>query len=313
MYYSWEHRKFNNQPQKHQKVSKPSELLQFSDQYFEDYINIKQEPTDQFFLAPQPLRFGIHHCCPTYSFVNRITFGYCFHYIMSGKAWVGEKSVGAGDIVFYHQDHVHNFASDSSDPCCYAWIIFSCTNGNELLKHLQLPSHNLIFHSENSSEIYKLFYEIMYTDFETHSLELLTASYLLRVLNLSIPNHIPESFFTPHSRSNYIDFALKYITDHHSDPNFSIKNLAKSIGLSPVYFGTLFKKATGDSPAHFLNSYRIKAAQTLLNATGHTIQEISFLVGFQSYQRFFELFRKYVGMTPSEYRNQRNAKKQSDL
>lgn len=307
---SWEHKDISNQ---FQKVSTPSSLLQFSDRYFEDYINIKSEPTDQNFLSPQPHRFGIHHCRPTYSFVNRITSGYCFHYIMSGKAWVGDKAVCSGDIVFYHQDHIHNFASDSSDPCCYAWIIFSCTNSSELLKHLQLPSHNLIFHSENSSEIYKLFYEIMYTDSQTHSQELLTASYLLRILSLSVPSHIQESFSTPTSRSDYIDLALKYITDNYADPNFSIKNLSKFIGLSPVYFGTLFKKAIGDSPAHFLNSYRIKAAKTLLNATNHTMQEISFLVGFQNYQRFFELFRKYVGMTPSEYRNQRNTKSKSHL
>lgn len=308
MQYSWEHRKFANKPQKHQKVSNPSELLQFNDQYFEDYINTMQEPTDQFFLSPQPLRFGINHCHPTYHFINRISFGYCFHYIISGKAWIGEKSVGAGDIVFYHPNHIHNFASDSSDPCCYAWVIFSCMKSNELLKHLQLPSYNLIYHSENSAEIYKLFYEIMYTDFETHSLELLTSSYLLKILNLSIPDHNSESFFTPLPDANYIDFAMKYITDHHSDPNFSITNLAKSIGFSPAYFGMLFKKAIGDSPAHFLNSYRITAAKTLLNTTSHTIQEISFLVGFQNYQRFFEMFRKYVGMTPSEYRKQQSRK-----
>ena len=309
MIYSWEHRKLNNP---HQKVSTPSSLLQFSDRYFEDYINILPEPTDQNFLSPQPQRFGIHHCHPTYSFVNRITSGYCFHYIMSGKAWIGDKAVYPGDIVFYHKDHIHNFASDSSDPCCYAWVIFSCTNSSELLKRLQLPSHNLIFHSENSTEIYKLFYEIMYTDHETRSLELLTASYLIRILNLSVPNHNQESFSNQPSRSDYIDLALKYITNNYSDPNFSIQNLSKYIGLSPVYFGTLFKKTMGDSPAHFLKSYRIKAAQTLLNATSHTIQEISFLVGFQNYQRFFELFRKYVGMTPSEYRNQRNSKSQTD-
>lgn len=302
MHCSWEHRGSSHQ---HQKVTTPSSLLQFSDRYFEDFINIKPEPTDQNFLSPQPHRFGIHHCTPTYSFVNRVTSGYCFHYIMSGKAWVGDKAVYSGDIVFYHRDHIHNFASDSSDPCCYAWVIFSCANSNELLKHLQLPSHNLIFHSENSTEIYKLFYEIMYTDFEAHSLELLTASYLIRILNLSVPNHVQEAIDTPPSRSDYIDLALKYMIDNYSDPDFSITNLAKFIGLSPVYFGTLFKKSIGDSPAHFLNSYRIKAAQTLLNATGHTIQEISILVGFQNYQRFFELFRKYVGMTPSQYRNQR--------
>ena len=179
MIYSWEHRVLNNP---YQKVSTPSALLQFSDPYFEDYINVKSESPDQNFLSPHPLRFGIHHCHPSYAFVNRITSGYCFHYIMSGKAWVGDKAVYPGDIVFYHQDHIHNFASDSSDPCCYAWLIFSCKNSNELLEHLQLPSHNLIFHSENPSEIYKLFYELMYTDAPTHSTELLLASYLLSPL-----------------------------------------------------------------------------------------------------------------------------------
>ena len=308
MHYSWVHKPFGKQ---YQKVSAPSALLQFSDLFFEDYVNISAESTDQSFLSPHPQRFGIHHSHPTYSFVNRVTSGYCFHYIMSGKAWVGDKAVYPGDIVFYHKDHIHNFASDSSDPCCYAWLIFSCKNSNELLKQLHLPSHNLIFHSEHSAEIYRLFYEIMYTDFEVHSPELLTASYLLRILNLSVPDRAEESSSSPSSHSDYIDLALKYITDNYSNPNFSIENLAKYIGLSPVYFGTLFKKAIGDSPAHFLNTYRIKAAQTLLNATAHTMQEISFLVGFQNYQRFFELFRKYVGMTPSEYRNQRSAKDQT--
>ena len=219
---------------------------------------------------------------------------------------MGTHCVQTGDIIFYHKNEIHNFAADVNDPCCYAWITFSSNASDELLKHLGLPAKNFVYHSDHSTEIYKLLYDLMYTDIDTRSVELSIASSFLKILNLSSPNHLEKDLPVPtHSRNDYIDLALKYIKENYSDPKFSVKAVSEHLGLNHVYFGSLFKKATRLSLIHYLVSYRIRAAQTLLNATNYTIQEIAFLVGFQSYQRFFEAFRHHTGNTPTEFRNQR--------
>jgi AraC-like DNA-binding protein len=68
------------------------------------------------------------------------------------------------------------------------------------------------------------------------------------------------------------------------------------------YFTRAFKEETGQSPISFLLKTRIERAKELLSNTGNKISDIALSVGFSNQQRFNEMFKKYSGMTPLQYR-----------
>ena len=75
---------------------------------------------------------------------------------------------------------------------------------------------------------------------------------------------------------------------------------ASEIAYSPHYFGDMFRKATGDTAIHYIHTYVINIGKSLL-MQGHNISETSRLLGFEFPHHFTRLFKKVVGITPSEY------------
>jgi len=102
---------------------------------------------------------------------------------------------------------------------------------------------------------------------------------------------------------------LKQILDTiytgYSDINLSIALLADKYNISPAYLGRIFSKHTGKSLPDFLNEVRINKARELLANNKYTISEIIHLTGFTNNTHFFRMFKKYIGVTPREYRNKR--------
>ena len=63
-----------------------------------------------------------------------------------------------------------------------------------------------------------------------------------------------------------------------------------------------FKQVTGITPIEYLQMTRIEAAKKLLLQTGQQMTEIIFNTGYNDPKAFRKIFRKNVGMTPTEYR-----------
>ncbi len=83
-----------------------------------------------------------------------------------------------------------------------------------------------------------------------------------------------------------------------------MKYFADKICLSPNYFGDLVKKETGKTAQEYIQDKIISLAKELILGTDKTINEISYELGYQYSQHFNRVFKKNVGQTPKEYRNQ---------
>lgn len=97
---------------------------------------------------------------------------------------------------------------------------------------------------------------------------------------------------------NRLNSVMKYIENNYSDP-ITNKELADLIHLSEFRFCHLFKESLGQSPSNYINEVRLKKAYHLLQQKDMTIAEIAATVGFQDYNNFGRLFRKYYGFPPS--------------
>lgn len=80
----------------------------------------------------------------------------------------------------------------------------------------------------------------------------------------------------------------------------SVKYCAQESFLSPNYFGDLIRELTGDSATSYIRRFIMQRAQTLL-AGGATITEAAEQLGFSYPQHFTRQFKKYYGVTPSEF------------
>jgi AraC family transcriptional regulator len=99
---------------------------------------------------------------------------------------------------------------------------------------------------------------------------------------------------------------LKQVLDYintYLEQNLSLIELAALVHISPYHFARLFKQSTGMAPHQYVNKCRIKKAQQLLTRQDLSILEITHQVGFQSQSHFTTLFRRYLGVTPTAYRN----------
>lgn len=86
----------------------------------------------------------------------------------------------------------------------------------------------------------------------------------------------------------------------------SVKYFADKICLSPNYFGDLIKKETGKTAKEYIQLKMIEAAKEQLLHPDKTVSEVAYRLGFQYPQHFVRFFKKYEGLTPGQYKQQRN-------
>lgn len=94
---------------------------------------------------------------------------------------------------------------------------------------------------------------------------------------------------------------------HYVQENFSRKfkfeDVAKEIGYSPTSLYNKFKNATNLSFNDYLNRYRIQQAIHLLSHTDKLVYEIAEECSFNNYKYFNKVFNKYIGLSPTEFKD----------
>lgn len=97
-----------------------------------------------------------------------------------------------------------------------------------------------------------------------------------------------------------IQQAKAYIREH-LNTSLSLEQVAKQISLSQGYFSNLFKKVQGVSFQQYVMHEKMEKAKAML-IDGLQVQEIALDLGYEHRRYFSEVFKKYTGMTPSEFK-----------
>jgi AraC-like DNA-binding protein len=95
--------------------------------------------------------------------------------------------------------------------------------------------------------------------------------------------------------------AMAYIHEHSAEP-ISLKDVARSVGVSKEYLARCFHQETGLTLVTYLNRYRISQAKARLEAGEQNLTAIALEIGFSSGPYFSRVFRQEVGVSPSQYR-----------
>lgn len=99
----------------------------------------------------------------------------------------------------------------------------------------------------------------------------------------------------------FIERLQNVLDQELSNPNFSIDDFSKTVGMSRMQLHRKLKSLLGVSASEFLRNERLKAASILLKKGNINISEIAYSVGFNDVSYFSKSFKDLFGKTPSEY------------
>lgn len=103
--------------------------------------------------------------------------------------------------------------------------------------------------------------------------------------------------------SDIVKKAKRFIIENYWDSNLSLDTVCGHLHISPTYFSAVFKRETGENFVSFVTKTRIEQAIILLNTTELKAIAISEKVGFNEPNYFNYVFKRYMGMTPSKFKN----------
>ena len=94
-------------------------------------------------------------------------------------------------------------------------------------------------------------------------------------------------------------------TEHihtHLHTRITVDTLCAVSGLSRSYLSRLFRRETGMSIGEYITRRKLEAARKALEFSDQSIPDIAHTLAFSSESHFISVFRRYVGVTPGEYR-----------
>lgn len=214
-----------------------------------------------------------------------------------------EYVLRSGDVVFIHKGATHDFNSDPLSGMKSIEVKFRCDDEN-------LLSGVPVLFQDSDSQIFNLIQRIVSEGQRKRSgYRLMSDSLLMECLITMIrlttdgssaadPND-PVSGQTE-TRSPLRSAVDDYIYNNLSD-NISLQELAAGCGYNQDYIYRVIHRETGLSTLQYINRIRFDEACRLILHSELSISEIAWNLGFGSIQYFSRFFRKYAGISPSEY------------
>lgn len=95
---------------------------------------------------------------------------------------------------------------------------------------------------------------------------------------------------------------MRAIETRICDPQFNVEALSAEVGISRAHLHRKMKDLIGIAPADYIRNIRLRRACEMLTNPDLDISQIAFGLGFSSQSQFSTSFKKFTGVSPSEYR-----------
>ncbi len=104
-------------------------------------------------------------------------------------------------------------------------------------------------------------------------------------------------------KSNDVIKSVKDYINENFSKDISLDDASRIVGISPYYFSKIFKEETGENFIEYLTAVRIEKAKELLSNSKLSMKEICQMCGYSDPNYFSRTFKKNVGVTPTEYKD----------
>lgn len=238
-----------------------------------------------------------------------------------GTFFIDDKtiSVRTDDLILIKPRIPHYLKVECTRPCRFVVLKFSFAQSEETNISNISANDFLSFISENNdfggffklssnycSNISTVMQQMMHEDKSPDGESAFLRSLLTMELFVWLSRSLREQWESNlsskgHKLQEILESAKGYINNNYNN-DISLSDISGYVYLSTSHFARVFKKQYGISPIQYLLGVRIEKAKTLLEETNLKVGDIASSVGFSAQQRFNDIFKKHLGVSPSEYR-----------
>ncbi|SDW98211.1 AraC family transcriptional regulator [Paenibacillus sp. CF384] len=240
--------------------------------------------------------------------LNRTLPFYVMSYLKSGSAKLRidgeEMELEPGTVAFIPPNVAHDHYKDTSDPTEFLWwhFTFEIEGVMDVMNMFQIP---FVFHLQDHVYFEKVFMEFMESaDARMHSLprSILTRAKSLELLYIILNSALRQKNAQKDvAKSDVFLDMLTRVVQSPEEP-LTLQQMADELHMHPTYVSNRFKELFGKSPLQVQREMRIQKAKTLLETSDLSVTEISQRLGYSELQNFTRLFKSYVGIAPTQFR-----------
>ncbi len=204
-----------------------------------------------------------------------------------------------GQFVCFFAENIYQYQT-LDNGVCYYFIHFSGHSVLEILEQLGIKNSR-VYTAGIIEKIVNVWCSLIAEFSHQDNLFLLRcSSKLIQILTLlsESSNACGDSLFTKR-----LGASIDYIHGNFNK-EISIPELARLEHLSVSRYYTLFKENMGCSPSEYVIVLRMNRACTMMLQNNVSVKEIASLVGYHDAFYFSRLFKKYMGISPAEYKKQ---------
>lgn len=230
-------------------------------------------------------------------------------YIAEGKAHFyfdgSERILSKGNMVLFRPNEPQHYEYYCEDQTEVYWVHFTGKDAENILNAHGLTRDLHSFFTGTSADYQWIFNQII------RELQLCRVNYerllsvLLQHIFLLVNRYLQEENKAKTEMLNEIERATHFFNENYNRP-INVEEYAKSRHMCACWFIRRFKQIVKMTPAQYIISLRITNAKTLLGTKNYNVTETAYAVGYDNPLYFCRLFKKHVGITPSEYKKQQN-------
>ena len=254
---------------------------------------------------------GFQRCSPGHTWGPAVRDHFLIHYITSGKgvydSGSGKYSLSAGDGFLVVPNRLITYWADQSDPWEYYWVGFNGTDAERLVCEAGLSAEQPIFHYDKDSLYREKLLNIYRLNGNRPSDQARMQAGLLSFM-AAMMDRRPLDIQEKKSGYEYVKKSLQFI-DYNYSRSIDVDDIAANVGISRSHLYRLFMKHISVPPNEYLTRYRIQKASLLLESSNLSVGEAAYSTGFSAQLYFSRVFKKYKGLSPSQYSKRSHEKK----
>ena len=224
----------------------------------------------------------------------------------SGVLRSGERqfSIASGDLIFLPKGMAHQYAADDDTPWTIYWLHFDGRLADDFYRHSQL--HTPHIHIGVQPRVVRIFDGLSELRRSAYQLaEFIQGCHQLQALLSYIALLVRQQ---PSRGGKRLDWEhIRAVMQEHIHGQLNLETLAASANMSKYHFIKKFKAWSGQSPIQYFIHMKIQRACYLLDSTAMSVKEVAATLGYDDMYYFSRLFKKVLGIAPSDYRRHRGA------